>query len=388
MAPGWLSNEESPRCRRIWTGCADCAIPASVAPGTTHARPLALAAAFILAALLGLFFFDVLFLGKTLKVSRTIATVYPTGPADAPGPPPLTIQFQSASPGRLGLFFAVVLAIALGKIYAIPGLNLVGALPLLRFVRFSPHLPATVGFAAAVLVGFALDAVGRGTAHPRRATTFAVSLGAVALGFVAYNLPVLDWGRTIRARCRSGSFSARCQPSSGSSTGGGSGRDTPSCSSVAILVGELRLYQPTAHPDRYAAFAEAPYVRWLRATPDRGRVFGTEWTLFPNTASAFALDDLGIYGGLFVDRFVRFVRALIDPGRFAVGSHVGELRARLPDYASPFLDLLSVRYLVAPAGAPEPPGDDARLRRRRAHLPAGPGAAARLYRHPLDGRSR
>src|SRR5262249_60713903 len=89
---------------------------------------------------------------------------------------------------------------------------------------------------------------------------------------------------------------------------------------VAILVGELRLYQPTAHPDRYAAFAEAPYVRWLRATPDRGRVFGTEWTLFPNTASAFALDDLGIYGGLFVDRFVRSLPGPLRPGGFAAGS--------------------------------------------------------------------
>jgi hypothetical protein len=282
---------------------------------------------------------------------------------------------RRASPGRLGLFFGVVLALALGKIYAVPGLNLVGALPVLRFVRFSLHLPATVGFAAAVLVGFALDAVGRGTADPRRTAAFAASLGAVALGFVVYNLPALDWGRTVRAALPVGLVLGTVAAVVWLVHRRRLATRHAVVLLVAVLAGELRLYQPTAHPDRYAAFAEAPYVRWLRATPDRGRVFGTEWTLFPNTASAFALDDLGIYGGLFVGRFVRFVRTLIDPRRFSVGSHVGELRAQLPDYASPFLDLLSVRYLVAPPGVPEPPGTtlvydaDVRIFRRDQALP-------------------
>ncbi len=280
---------------------------------------------------------------------------------------------RRASPGRLGLLFGAVLALALGKIYALPGVNLVGALPVFRVVRFSLHLPATVGFAAAVLVGFALNGIGEITG--RRAATLAAILGAVALGFVVHARPALDPWRVVRAALPValvlGAVPAVVAAAERRRLAAGSA----AVLLIAVLAGELRLYQPTAHPARYAAFAEAPYVRWLRDAPERGRVFGTEWTLFPNTASAVALDDLGIYGGLFVGRFVRFVRALVDPRRFALGSHVGELRGRLPDYANPFLDLLNVRYLIAPPGAPPPPGTtliydaDARIFRRERALP-------------------
>lgn len=80
-------------------------------------------------------------------------------------------------------------------------------------------------------------------------------------------------------------------------------------------------------------------------------MFGINGVLFPNTATAFQIDDLAIYEGLFVGRFVRFVRTLIDPARFSGSVMVGELRGRLPDYTSPFLDLLNLRYLLVPQGA-------------------------------------
>lgn len=50
---------------------------------------------------MAVFFFDILFLGKTLQVSRTIATVYPWGPYGAPGPPPSSIPISDNTPAVL-----------------------------------------------------------------------------------------------------------------------------------------------------------------------------------------------------------------------------------------------------------------------------------------------
>ena len=69
-----------------------------VEPGQTVRAAAGLRAAAVLSGLLVLAFFDVVFLGRTLQVSRTIATTYPSGPYAAVGPPPASIPITDNTP--------------------------------------------------------------------------------------------------------------------------------------------------------------------------------------------------------------------------------------------------------------------------------------------------
>jgi hypothetical protein len=253
-----------------------------------------------------------------------------------------------SSPLRVGILFGGMLIVALGKCYSVPGINLLGALPLFNRIRISFHLTQTVAFLAAVLVGIALNLIGKRQVVARQAAWFALALSVVALGFVFYHLPGLSPTRAVPALLPAALVLILIP-----------GllllmeRDllTPPRTVLALLVllvGELFIYQPRDHPARYDPFDEAPYIRWLKDQPERGRVFGIAGILYPNTATAFQIDDLGILEGLHVGRFVRFARTLIDPALFPEDWRGAVLRGRLPDYTSPFLDLLNVRYLLVP----------------------------------------
>jgi len=254
------------------------------------------------------------------------------------------------TPLRLGPLFGGILLVGLAKCYAVPGINLIGALPFLRHLRFSLHLTAMVGFAAAVLAGLGLDRIGRGAVGARQAVMVAGALVAIVCVLVGVNLGGLTAARAIPAAVP-GLVALAAVPAVVALVGRGVlGRVRGDMVLVAVLAGELLAYKPAAHPPRYDAFLEPPYVRWLHAQPERGRVFGTG-PMFPDTATAFGIDDLAVYEGIFLDRFTRFVHTLVDPRRFTGASMVGELRGGLPDYGSPYLDLLAVRYLIVPAGA-------------------------------------
>ena len=261
------------------------------------------------------------------------------------------------TPLRLGPLFGSILLVGLAKCYAVPGINLLGALPFLRHLRFSLHMTAMLGLAAAVLSGLGLDRVGRGAVAARHAAIAAAALAAIMVAFVGVNIGQLGAARAIPAALP-GLVALLAVPAVIALVERGVlGRVPGEILVAAVLAGELIAYKPDAHPVRYDAFLEPPYVRWLHAQPERARVFGSG-PLFPDTATAFGVDDLGVYEGIFLERFTRFVRTLVDPRRFTGKSMVGELRGGLPDYGSPYLDLLALNYLIAPAGtaALAPPG--------------------------------
>ena len=169
----------------------------------------------------------------------------------------------------LGTLFGVMFVVALAKCYSVPGINLLGALPLFNRLRFSFHLPPTVAFLAAMLVGIALDRIGKRQVAAHRAAWIASGLLAVGLGFVVYHLPVLTAARAIPAMLPAALLLLLVP---GLLVLLERNTLTPSkavLALVALLVGELFIYQPKAHPARYEAFAEAPYIRWLKDQPDR-----------------------------------------------------------------------------------------------------------------------
>lgn len=283
-----------------------------------------------------------------------------------------------SSPLRLGALFGGMFVVALAKCYSVPGINLLGALPLFNRLRFSLHLPPTVAFLAAMLVGIALDRIGRRQVAARTAAWTASALCIVALGFVLYHLPALTATRAVPAGLPATLLLLLIPGLLFLMERNTIAPARTVFVLLALLLAELFIYQPRDHPARYDAFAEAPYIRWLRDQPYRERVFGIHGVLFPNTATAFQIDDVGTLEGLHVGRFVRFFRMLIDPSSFPKAWWGAAIRRALPDYTNPFLDLLNLRYLIIPQGvrvASLPPGielvydADVKILRRTHALP-------------------
>ena len=89
-------------------------------------------------------------------------------------------------------------------------------------------------------------------------------------------------------------------------------------------------------------------------------MFGIHGCLYPNTATAFGLDDIGLYEGLFVDRFATYIRELVDDRVFSPTAFHA-FREDVWNPGSPFLDLLNLRYFIVPREEAIPPEQQAAL---------------------------
>jgi hypothetical protein len=117
---------------------------------------------------------------------------------------------------------------------------------------------------------------------------------------------------------------------------------------------EIFFLIPRERIPRARAFQTPPYVDHLRKDQSLFRVFGVDGCLFPNTATAFGLDDIGMYEGLFVKRFATYIRELVDDRFFQPGSFHA-FRGSVKDPDNRFLDLLNLKYHILPKGSPIPP---------------------------------
>src|SRR5439155_13819555 len=110
---------------------------------------------------------------------------------------------------------------------------------------------------------------------------------------------------------------------------------------------------------RLDAFIRPPWLNYvtaqLHASPDR--VFALDAKLFPNTASAFGLQDIRSLNAVYPDRYVTYVKQFIQPAfedRFLGGPPFGSEPRRGETDGNPMFDLTGVRYIVA---AGQQPGD-------------------------------
>ena len=111
-----------------------------------------------------------------------------------------------------------------------------------------------------------------------------------------------------------------------------------------------------------AVFQETPGIAKLRQrlSAGPGRFAAAGWTLPPNVAEVFSMEDAR--GHLLHEAAYRRLLAAADPnsyGRF--GTYV-LFNPRSLDPASPILDLLNVTTLAAPPGAPLPVGEEVERR--------------------------
>jgi hypothetical protein len=144
---------------------------------------------------------------------------------------------------------------------------------------------------------------------------------------------------------------------------------------AAALAPLLAATYPAASPGK-AVFATTPGIERLRQRlqEDGGRFAAVGWTLPPNTAQAFALED--VRGHFFHEAAYRELLARADPRVFGEHGTYLIFDPRSLDPVSPALDLLSVTTLALPPDSPLPPGttelyrgDDLALAARSGALP-------------------
>ncbi len=255
----------------------------------------------------------------------------------------------------LNYFFAAVAFLVMAKAYGLPIVNSIGYLPVFDVIRFSLHTPAIVTFCFSVCAGMGVRTLLTGKRIVIKASvvagvmaaliTFALmnyqsevspllSQKAVMLAFILLFL-FLSVVLVVRFKI----FPVRM-------TG----------LLILLLVwGELFFYIYRVKPDRFDSFPPVPYVNYLKtldATSGRGRSYGQFWTFFPNVASAYEVDDLGIFDGLILKRFVNFVNNCLDSNHFYNDKAcLTTLRNKPLLRVKHFLDLLNVKYLVFPSEA-------------------------------------
>jgi hypothetical protein len=103
-------------------------------------------------------------------------------------------------------------------------------------------------------------------------------------------------------------------------------------------------YNPTIAPADY--YPAAPAIRFLQAQPGLGRLLGLGNILLPNTNLVYGLRDVRGYDAI-EPRLYRDLAVAIDP---SIAPIMGGRVTPFTTAQSPLLNLLNVRYVIAPPG--------------------------------------
>ncbi len=265
---------------------------------------------------------------------------------------PLGLAFLSLfskQRGGLNYFFAGVAFIFWAKSYAVPVINWLGYLPLFNVCRFYIHTPHLVALMVALAAGMGVRAIVVQKDLFRKATIFSSALllllgghflfpkffelkSAVAVQAAFFTIGVLFIWQTLLWLKDHRKISRR----------------QIAGMVVMLLAAELFLYIHRERPRRYDTFPTVPYIEFLKNRQPRERAYGVFWAFYPNTATAYGLDDVGIFQDFLMRRYVDVINNLVYKNYFKKDLASPAVRAMaLPD-ENPFLDLLNLRYLVFP----------------------------------------
>lgn len=130
-------------------------------------------------------------------------------------------------------------------------------------------------------------------------------------------------------------------------------RPTPATRGLLVVVAALDLLHADlpffTHAPPFRSLSTPAEIAFLREQPGLWRIatFGTAKVLPPNTATLYGLDDIRGYESVMRREYVRFLES-IEPQPDIDFNIAGTLR-RPASLASPWLDFLNVRYVLADA---------------------------------------
>ena len=273
-------------------------------------------------------------------------------------------------------FFAGCGVLATLAIYGTPGvLHALSTIPLLRSAALT-RLPIVPITAAMIGAAFGVEALVARASDADRRRAMLASCGAAA-GIAAVILAILVVQRSFLARTLLVEPTWRWSTWAFLLAAGtvgiiaaavrqAPGRRAGAAALTALVALDLfvfgRGFHPLEPPARvYPTFAD---LTRLRAEPRPFRVVGAKGALMPNSALVYGVDDVRAYDGLAIAWYADLLDVALA---WAPASQQHELH----DAGSHILDLLGVRYLLAPPG----------FRIDPAHWEPVPGATLPLYRN-------
>ncbi len=274
------------------------------------------------------------------------------------------------------VFFAATGVAATLAVYGAPGvIDVISALPLVKGATLT-RIPIVAITSAIVVAAFGVDALAR-SANDAARRRIVIAAGGASLAIAAAILVALATQRSFLLRTmlehetwRWSLWAMLLAAAAVVAVGAFARRDAtrqPVIAALAALVAldlfvAARGFHPLQPAERvYPAIAE---ITRLRGEPGPFRVVGAKGALMPNSALVYGVQDIRAYDGL----GVRWYADMLDVALTWAQAHQ---QHELHSAESRVLDLLGVRYLLAPPGFAVDP----------AHWDRVPATATPLYRN-------
>ena len=265
--------------------------------------------------------------------------------------------FQKQKRG-LNFFFGIMAFVIIAKEYSMPVINWIGYLPFFSMIRYAIHTPPMAAFSIAVLAGMGVRAVQTQRSLWKQGLVFSGVLAVIILTnlFIVRTADhfALSLKASLFAACLLGCLLLILFLKA-LKTDRIFFRKTAGIILTAVIFLELFSYIHRERPNRFDSFGKVPYIETLKTASVPIRSYGNFWAFYPNTATGFGVDDLGIFMCMAPKRFVSFANELLSPNIFQANFRSPSLRSIPIIGKDRFLDLLNVLYIVLPA-------DDALLR--------------------------
>ncbi len=270
----------------------------------------------------------------------------------------------------LNYFLATMVVLIFTKSYInFPVTNWLGMLPVFRDCRFVHHTQHLFIFSISVLAGMGIWQVLRRTSSLVAALIFC----AIIIPFAGFSLYSYRYAPHFSLSLKAFLFALGALTLFACVLALKDKKILKANMAAGLLIGalvlELFLYIPRGgRVNRFDSFPTVPYLEFLQKRDqensfERSRMYGVYWTFYPNTASGYQVDDLGIVDGLLPKRYVDFVNHLISPKYFDKSTTRSAFWVQpftlLPNLR-PYFDMLNIRYTIAPPWLAEtfPPARD------------------------------
>ncbi len=265
---------------------------------------------------------------------------------------PLGLSFLSLFHNHkrgLNYYFAIIAFLIIGKEYGLAIINWIGYLPLFDLCRYAIHTPHLAALTIAFLGGMGLRSI-----LTFKKTFFQGMLFSLILLLIVFShLVILRNSNTFSIHLKATLFAIFILSVFQLLLFLKDKHWLPirvlKFSLLLLIFLELFLYIHRERPRRFDSFPKVPYIEFLKSQSEKTRSYGVFWAFYPNTATGFRVDDLGYFLGLVPKRFVHFVNHLVIKNHFKNDMRPPALRA-IPILENfHILDLLNVRFIIAPS---------------------------------------
>ncbi len=244
-------------------------------------------------------------------------------------------------------FFAIAAILMWGKTYDLFFIKWIGTLPFFDHLRYYIHLSHFLAFSVAILAGIGINEILRKSKESMAWLLASAGILGVAILACLVSVSGKDYFHAQalpQSLLALGMLGVFCAIVWGMGRVQGRFVQWGAWVLLALLCAEMFLYLPKDRSRRYDAFPQVPYIDLIKDFNEPSRSYGVFGAMAPNVASAYSMDDLGVYCGLVPKRFVEFVKTLLLPGSFSMAALRGT-----PLEEEDLLDMLNVNFIVAPA---------------------------------------